>query len=76
MALAFKLSVLNKTHIWTPFNVRIPLNDPFSETRKLKYFLDPPPPKKKRLRDMSGRDMAKRIRELDIYWSRLSDSVL
>ena len=29
MALAFKFSVLTKTHIWKPFNVKIPLNDAF-----------------------------------------------
>ena len=28
----------------------------YSKTRKIKYFLDPPPPKK-RLKDMNGRDM-------------------
>ena len=43
VALALKFSVLIKTRIWTPFNVSISLNDFFySETRKIKYFLDPP----------------------------------
>ena len=27
----------------------------YSKTRKIKYFLDPPPPKKKRLNDTNGR---------------------
>ena len=43
MTLAFKLFVLIKTHIWKSFNVLTPLNDAFySETKKIKYFLDPP----------------------------------
>ena len=32
----------------------------YSKTRKIKYFLDPPPPQKKRLKDMNGRDMSTR----------------
>ena len=32
----------------------------YSKTRKIKYFLDPPPPKKKRLKDTNGRDMSTR----------------
>ena len=31
----------------------------YSKTRKIKYFLDPPP-KKKRLKDTNDRDMSKR----------------
>ena len=31
----------------------------FSKIRKIKYFLDPPPPKK-RLKDTNGRDMSTR----------------
>ena len=31
----------------------------YSKTRKIKYFLDPPPPKK-RLKDTNGRDMSTR----------------
>ena len=34
----------------------------YSKTRKIKYFLDPPPPKKKRLKDTNGRDMSTRTR--------------
>ena len=32
----------------------------YSETRKIKYFLDTPPPKKKSRRDTNGRNMATR----------------
>ena len=32
----------------------------YSKTRKIKYFLDPPPSKKKRLKDTNGRDMSTR----------------
>ena len=48
----------------------------FSKTRKIKYFLDPPPlQKKKRLKDTNGRDMSTRTcvfsiqsaRDLDIH---------
>ena len=43
VALAFKLSVLKKTHIWTPLKCRYLLMILFySETKKMKYFLDPP----------------------------------
>ena len=52
-----------------------------SKTRKIKYFLDPPPPKK-RLRDMNGCDMATHssvcLYKQTVTWiftrSRLSDS--
>ena len=45
----------------------------YSKTRKIKYFLDPPP--KKRLKDTNGGDMSTRIsvfsiqsaRDLDIH---------
>ena len=33
----------------------------YSKTRKIKYFLDLPPPPKKRLKDTNGRDMSTRI---------------
>ena len=46
----------------------------YSETKEIKYFLDPPPKKKKRLRDTNGRDMATHTclsipaaRDLDFY---------
>ena len=46
----------------------------YSKTRKIKYFLDPPPPK--RLKDTNGRDMSTRTsvfsiqpaRDLDIHY--------
>ena len=46
----------------------------YSKTRKIKYFLDPPP-QKKRLKDTNGRDMSTRTsvfsiqspRDLDIH---------
>ena len=55
MALAFKLSVLKKTHVWTPFNVQIPINDAFlfRNKAKTKYILDPP--KKAQGYDTNGR---------------------
>ena len=37
-----KLSVLKKTYIWMPFNMMFC----YSEIKKTKYFLDPPPHKK------------------------------
>ena len=41
-ALSLKLSVLKKTHIWTPFNFLISSNYVFySEIKKSKYFWDP-----------------------------------
>ena len=51
-----------------------------SETKKIKYFLDPPP--KKRLKDMNGHDMATRtsvcLYQQRVIWiftrSILSDS--
>ena len=56
----------------------------YSKTRKIKYFLDPPP-KKKRLKDTNGRDMSTRtsvfLYNLPVTWiftrsrlSSLSDS--
>ena len=53
----------------------------YSETKKIKYFLDPPPPQKRR-RDANGRDMATRtcvcLYQQPMTWiftrSRLSDS--
>ena len=46
MALASKLSVLKKTHIWSPFNVKIPLNDDFLlQNKENKILFGPPPPK-------------------------------
>ena len=82
MALAFKLSALKKTHIWTPFNVEIPLKDAFLFQNKENEILFGPPPQKKRLRDMNGRDMATRtsvwLYQQPVIWiftkSRLSDS--
>ena len=47
MALSFKLSVLKKTHIWTPFNVYICLNDALLFQNKENKILLPPPQKKK-----------------------------
>ena len=32
----------------------------YSKIRKIKYFLDPPPKKNKRLKDTNGRDMSTR----------------
>ena len=63
MALAFKLSVLKKTHIWTQFNVEIPLNDAFlfqNKVNKILFVTPPPPPprKKTRHRDANGCNMA------------------
>ena len=48
MALSFKLSVLKKTRIWTPFNVQIYLNDAllFQNKEKYKIIFGPPPPPK------------------------------
>ena len=40
-----------------------------SETKKRKYFLDPPP--KKRLRDTNGRDMATRT-SVGLYQQRVT----
>ena len=49
MALSFKLSVLKKTQIWTPFNVRIYLNDALLfQNKKNKILFGPPPLKKKK----------------------------
>ena len=56
VVLAFKLSALKKTHIWTPFNVYIPLNDAFLFRNKENKMLFAPPPKKKRRRDMNGHE--------------------
>ena len=53
-----KLSVLKKTHILTPFNVQIASNDAFLFRNKENKILLGPPPKKKRLRDTNGRNMA------------------
>ena len=47
----------------------------YSKTRKIKYFLDPPPPKQKGLKDTNCRDMSTRTgvclyksaRDLDIH---------
>ena len=47
MALSFKLFVLKKTHIWTPFNVYIYLNDALLFQNKENKILFAPPPKKK-----------------------------
>ena len=55
----------------------------YSKTRKMKYILDPPPPKK-RLKDTNGRDMSTRnsvcLYQQPVTWiftrsglSRLSD---
>ena len=38
----FKLSVLKKTHIWTQFNVNIPLNDAFLFRKKDDKIRKPP----------------------------------
>ena len=45
VALSLKLSVLKKTHIWTPFNVLIPLNDAFLFQNKENRILFAPPKK-------------------------------
>ena len=56
----------------------------YSKTRKIKYFLDPPPPKK-RLKDTNGRDLSTSasvcLYQQPVTWiftrsrlSRLSDS--
>ena len=50
MALVLKLSVLEKTHIWKPFNVLMPLNDAFlfqNKENKILFGPPPPPPPKK-----------------------------
>ena len=57
----------------------------YSKTRKIKYFLDPLPPPKKRLKDTNGRDMSTRtsvcLYQQPVTWifirsrlNRLSDS--
>ena len=82
MALVLKLSVLEKTHIWKPFNVLMPLNDAFLFQNKENKILFGPPPQKKRRRDMNGRDMAPItcvcLYQQPVTWSftgsRLSDS--
>ena len=82
MALAFKLSVLKKTHIWKPFNLFIPLNDAFLvRNKKIKILFGPSPPPPKRRRDTNGRDMAPStcvfLYQQPVTWSftrsRLSD---
>ena len=45
--LSFKLSVLKKTHIWTPFNVYIYLDDALLFQNKKNKILFAPPPQKK-----------------------------
>ena len=50
VALSFKLSVLKKTRIWTPFNVLIYLNDALLLQNKENKILFGPPPKKKKER--------------------------
>ena len=49
MALSFKLSVLKKTQVLTPFNVSIYLNDAFLfENKENKILFGPPPPIQKK----------------------------
>ena len=48
MALSFNFSVLKKTHIWTPFNVLIYLNDALLiQNKENEILFGPPPPPKK-----------------------------
>ena len=56
-ALSFKLTVLKKTHIWTPFNVYIYLDDALLFQNKENKILFGPP---KRLKDTNGRVMSTR----------------
>ena len=48
MALSFKISILKKTHIWTPFNVFMYLNDALLFQNKENKILFGPPPQKKK----------------------------
>ena len=57
MTLSFKLSVLKKTHIWTPFNVQIYLNDALLfQNKENRILFDPPP----QAQGYIGRDMSTR----------------
>ena len=49
-ALSFKLSVMKKTHIWTPFNVQIYLDDALLFQNKENKILFGPPQKGPRIR--------------------------
>ena len=64
-ALSLKRSVLKKTHILTPFNVKIATNYAFLFINKENKILLGPPPPKKRLWDTNGHYTATRTIAVD-----------